>query len=210
MPKCKYCKIPFEPRYFNQKYCLHNEECISASYKYAIDKVNKAKKKEYKQKKIELNPKKGISYLQDEINKLARMIDKHFNYSCIDCGKRLDYNKPIAVNGAHRFNVGGNENIRFNLHNIHSSTQWCNCYNTEHKTGYDKGLITRYGNEYFEYIHFEMPLKYKSLKLKSNEIEEALKITRKLIRDFDNHISENDLDGSMLRSHFNKLIGIYM
>jgi hypothetical protein len=41
MPKCQYHKTKFEAKYFNQKFCLSDDECIKAfneSVKLAIEK----------------------------------------------------------------------------------------------------------------------------------------------------------------------------
>lgn len=209
-PKLKSCVIcgnEFKQFKSTQRVCG-----LQCSLEYAKqkekEKAEREWRKEKRQRKIEANPKIRKGYLQQEINKLARMIDEHFNYCCIDCPKLLEYGKPRAVNGAHFHNVGGNENLRFNLHNIHSATMWCNYYNTEHKQGYEKGLIDRYGKDYFNYVSKEMTLEYKYLGLSSLEIEEALKKARKLVREFDEQIKGN-LDGSMARAKFNLIIGIY-
>jgi hypothetical protein len=151
-----------------------------------------------KERKI---PKRKLD-LQKEINKLSRMIDKHFEFKCIDCdnpfGKQTD--------AAHLHNVQGNENIRYNLHNLHSARTHCNKFNSEHKVGYRKGIAKRYGNEYLEFIDVELPKKYKYLGLLDNEVKEKLSIVRKLIRDFETF---NLKDGIQAREMFNKIIGIY-
>jgi hypothetical protein len=134
----------------------------------------------------------------------AYLIDGYFNYNCIDCDKPFNE----SIHGAHFHNVGGNENIRFNLHNIHASRSYCNVYNSEHKKGYVIGLEQRYGYEYLQFVDKELGIKYSYLGLSETELKEALKNTRKCIRDFDKLIV-NYLDGSIARIEFNKLIGIY-
>jgi hypothetical protein len=202
MPRCKTCKQKFVAKQFNQKNCFENDECIKAE----IDLKTKAKKKleDKKFKEMEERVKTPVrkNDLQKEINKLSRMIDKKFNYKCIDCdnpfGKQTD--------AAHLHNVGGHQNIRFNLHNLHSARSHCNKYNSEHKVGYRQGIIKRYGDDYLYYISEEMPKECKYLGLLDNEVKEKLAIVRKLIRDFDTF----DLkDGKQARYMFNKIIGIY-
>ena len=43
--RCKHCKIKFDVKWFNQKYCLQNDECISASIEFAKGEIEKAKAK---------------------------------------------------------------------------------------------------------------------------------------------------------------------
>jgi hypothetical protein len=225
--KCNQCGKDFKPRYngdFNRKFC-YSDKCVDIEVKAALSKSNKVtvqqwedstKKNRTTPTAKKINPKK---YLQEQVNLLARKIDEHFGYECIDCDRVLEYGTANAVHGAHRENVQGHENIRFNLHNIHASTLFCNKYNTEHKTGYDIKLVSRYGQEYHDYVH-QLNLEYKVLKLNELEIKQALKIVRKLNRDFKTHLTGNlkwsnsttlkkNLDGAMLRAYFNDLIGIY-
>jgi len=140
--------------------------------------------------------------LQKEVNLLARKIDKHFNYKCIDCDKVFGK----QTDAAHLHNVQGNENIRYNLHNLHSARSHCNKYSSEHKVGYRKGIIKRYGERYLDYIEFEIPQSYNYIGLLDNEVAEKLKIVRKLNREFDTFVL---IDGRQARDLFNKIIGIY-
>lgn len=201
MPRCKVCKIKFEPKFFNQKVCL-NAECV---LKHSKEVKAKEWAKRKKVKKIVLNVKKNKSYLQDEINKLARKIDSYFEYDCVCCGKPFQG----QIDGAHFHNVGGNENIRFNLHNIHAARGFCNKHDVgNHKANYPTGLTERYGKEYFDMVN-GLGLEYKYLGLTEVEVHEKLKVVRKINREFDQMIKGNDVDGSMARSYFNGLIGIY-
>jgi len=140
--------------------------------------------------------------LQKEINILSRKIDSHFNYKCVDCGNPFGK----KTDAAHLHNVSGNENIRYNLHNLHSARSHCNRFSSEHKVGYRKGILERYNRTYLNYIDFEIPLKYKYLGLLDSEVEEKLKIVRKINRTFDTYQLK---DGIQARNLFNKIIGIY-
>ena len=197
--KCRNCKQQFTPVSFNRKYCIENE-CNDLYYEELKDKaIKKAQKqkREYNKKSSKNN--KG--YLQDEINKLARMIDKRYGYvNCIDCNKKMD-----SIHGAHLHNVGSHENLRYNLNNIHSARGYCNTWDSEHKVNYRNGLEFRYGKEYANYVIKEMPLQYAYLGLTSKEIDEALKKTREIIRNFDKY----KFNGDGARGYFNELIGIY-
>lgn len=201
MPRCKVCNIKFETKYFLQKTCL-NENCIlTYSKELKLKEWEKQSKKQNNKPKVK---KKTVKeYLQTDINKLARLIDKHFNYKCIDCGKTMK-----VVHGAHFKNVGGNENIRYNLHNIHSARAYCNVYSSEHKKGYVEGIKKRYGNDYLELLENGLKSKYTFLGLKENELKEALKQVRICIRQFNSLILGCE-DGKEAREMFNKKIGIY-
>jgi hypothetical protein len=195
MPRCKHCKQTFEPLRFNQKFCLKSE-CIAKGY----DEHWKKRKKETS---IDVHSQKHKTTLQNEINKLSRMIDEHCSYvTCIDCDTKLDR----QVHGAHFHNVKGNENIRYNLHNIHSATSQCNRFDSEHKIRYQIGLVNRYGLEYFEYVSNEIPQKYKSVHLTNKEIFEAIAVVRKLQRTLHTYKSK---DGCFLRTICNNIIGFY-
>jgi len=203
--KCRVCKEQFTPKRVTTEVVCS----LSCSLEYAkgktkqkqADKIKKINKEVREQKK-KLYPKKHKALLQDQINLLARKIDAKFYTTCIDCERSI----IKGSHGAHRNNVGGNENIRFNLHNIHASTSYCNQFNTEHKPDYDKGLKSRYSEEYYNYVRYELNLLYPVIKLSTKEIDDKLKIVRKLNRDFNKTIL---VDAKSARDMFNKIIGIY-
>lgn len=200
--KCKYCKEIFTPIQNMQYLCLPPRPC---SWEYQkLLKENKEKKEWMDKKKImkvETHSKEHKRALQNEINKLARMIDASFNFSCIDCGK--PYGKQ--VDGAHYHGRGSNNTLRYNLHNIHSAKSDCNQYSDKHKEGYTVGLNERYGFDYFKMIS-NLPAQYKEIHLSNVEVIEKLAIVRKLIRDFKTFTLHN---GMTARYLFNKIIGVY-
>tara|TARA_R110000868_G_scaffold379046_1_gene644730 strand:+ start:240 stop:845 length:606 start_codon:yes stop_codon:yes gene_type:complete len=169
--------------------------------KNAVDK--KIWNKEKAILKIETHSKEYKKELQKNINLLARMIDAKFGYTtCICCNR--DFGKQC--DGAHFHSVGSNSSLRYNLHNIHSANSYCNNYSNTHISDYKIGLEKRYGKEYFEYVVNELPLKYQTIKLSSNEIFEKLKLVRNIIKNFNSYVwigSENT------RTSLNNLIGIY-
>jgi len=196
---CKNCKDKFEPRQFNRKYCT-KDECNNLYFEELKGKAIKKAQKEKREYNKETK-KNSKSYLQDEINKLARMIDERYGFNtCIDCGNIMD-----SVHGAHLHNVNGNENIRYNLNNIHSARGYCNKWSSEHKVGYRDGLEKRYGKEYRDYVVNDMKIQYSYIGLNSLEINLALKKTREIIRNFNKY----SYNGDGARDYFNELIGIY-
>ena len=200
--RCKICREKFEVKIFNQKVCFDPSCVLAYSKEVKLKEWERQSKKQNKPKATKKVSTK--EYLQQEVNKLARLIDEHFNYNCIDCSK--PFNK--VVQGAHYHNVGGNENIRFNLHNIHSARAHCNMYSSEHKKGYVIGLKDRYGPNYYNLVETELSIKYSYLGLNEVELKEALKNTRKCIRELKNIIKVCS-NGKEARDKLNKLIGIY-
>ena len=146
--------------------------------------------------------KKRRADLQVEVNKLSRMIDAKFGYKCIDCGS--EFGKK--VDAAHYHSRGANNTIRYNLHNLHSARSHCNLYSDTHKEGYYKGLKSRYGEEYANYVKDSLPIIFERIKLLDSDIKEKLKIVRKLIRTFP---TLQFKDGVEAREKLNKIIGIY-
>ena len=208
-PKVKYCIVcqaEFKQYKSTEKVCS-----LKCAIKHAKNVSKEVKLQEYSKalrndlSKPKAKKKSYKELLQDQVNKLARKIDEYFGYLCIDCGNYF----TGQIHGAHFHNVQGNENIRFNLNNIHSARAHCNTYSSEHKVGYRQGLIERYGQEYFDMVNEELSVQYAYLGLTEVEIKAALKIVRKLNREFNQHTQGNDLDGSMMRSYFNDKIGIY-
>lgn len=197
--RCKECREKFEVKYFNQKFCMDKTACIKAFNDWVSDeKFNKLKT----DRKPYTHSKEYKKELQDNINLLSRKIDAYFGFNCIDCdspfGKQTD--------AAHLHNVSGNENIRYNLHNLHSARSHCNRYSSEHKVGYRKGIEKRYSKAYLEYIDFEIGITYAYIGLNEVEVVEKLAIVRKLNRDFKTFKLK---DGISARDMFNKIIGIY-
>jgi len=201
MPRCKNCKEKFEATYFNEKYCK-KDECKSIEVNKLLKKVKEKKHKEWNKEKKDkapyLYPKKYKGLLDKECQKLARMIDNHFKFNCIDCdrpfGKQQD--------GGHFNAKGKNASLRWNLHNIHSQRSECNCNGLGggRERQYYDGLIKRYGKEYAQMVDIGLQVKYKYIGLKDNEISEKLAIVRKLIRDFKTYELKN---GIQAREMFN-------
>ncbi len=201
MPRCKVCKSKFEAKWFNQKTCYDPSCVLSWSKKVTANawKVEKKKLKPY------THSKEFKKLLQNQVNLLARKIDNHFNYKCIDCGEPFGK----QTDGAHFHNVGGNENIRYNLHNIHAARSHCNQYDSQHKARYPKGIMERYGKDYLNYIDVELPIKYSYLGLNEVEVVEALKKVRKINREFSKIAELLSMESISMRDYFNNEIGIY-
>lgn len=187
---CIICEEKFTPRRIGQKVCS-----IECSFKVP--------KKVKKDNRAEAYSKENKKSLQDEVQKLARIIDKRFGYiTCIDCdrpfGKQTD--------GGHFHSKGHNKTISLNLHNIHSQDSQCNGFFGGKQLQYYEGLIRRYGIDYANYVKDGLQQKYTYIGLKNIEIPDYLAIVRKLIRNFDTYVWS---DAIQARDQCNTIIGIY-
>jgi hypothetical protein len=204
------CKDKFEAKVFLQKFCLEKDECIELALADKIAQIEKAKKKEWDKEKDAIKKKNGWetkkppkNVLQDEINKLARVIDAHFKLPCISCGNTND----VKYDGGHRISVGACISIRYNLHNVRRQcSKNCNTSLAGNPDGYDEGLKKRYGLKYKNYVKYELRKIYPYMNLGSLDYPEKIKLVRKLIRDFDTFVL---IDSIQARNMFNALINIY-
>lgn len=209
MARCKSCGEKFEQTQFLQKFCRKNESCLDAESKFAIEKVQKQKQKDFNKFKEERRPfthtKENKKELQRQINLLARNIDKACEiFTCIDCGVRFGK----QVDGGHFNSVGSNATLRYNLDNIHSQASNCNRNGQGggRQHDYYKGLVEKYGKEYADYVDIELQKKYKYIGLTEIEIYEKLKLVRKINRTFNSYVVTDPLQA---RKMFNLIIGIY-
>lgn len=212
--RCKVCRERFEPKWSNQVVCL-NDSCVLEFHKLNREKnIEKLKKAERKESRsvIEAMKEKNKTHsdyqkeLQPLINKITALIDKETN--CICCNKPItDLNRS---NAGHRFAVGGNNSLRFNLHNIHQNGVCCNKWKNGNPDGYDDGLIRVYGKEYFEYVKWQLKGLYTEVKLTKDELIEckfkALKIVGRLKKLDATYSPDERLK---LRDEINDEIGIY-
>jgi ribosomal protein L37E len=183
--KCKICGERFQKTQPLQMVCS-----IECSIEYSKRAREKAWQKEKKVKKIELDVGKNKKLLGSEINRLARMIDiKFYGKVCIDCGSPVEG----QGDGCHFHNVGGNDNVRYNLHNIHLGRAYCNQYSSEHKKNYPIGIKNRYGQDYLDYLENKLRQENPYMGLTAIEVVKKLKIVRKIIRRFDSYKLKDSL-----------------
>ncbi len=181
MPRCEYHKTKFEAKYFNQKYCLSDDECIRAFNEW----VKAEKKKEYERKakkekkemKEKLKTKSDYEKeLQKEINTIVRLIDKGSV-----CHSTL---KPLneKFDAGHVFSCGANPSIRFNLMNIYSQSVYANQYLSGDQINFMNGLENIYGTEHKELV-MSLKLRYPILKLAIDELKEKIQIARQIVKE---------------------------
>lgn len=206
--RCKNCKKQTKTPFCSVS-CLQEFGETDKGKAY-IERISLNVKKEREKKERTIRKELGIlvyekenkKVLQKEINRLSKMIDAKCGYkTCICCHR--DFGKQ--TDAAHYHSVGSNQTLRFNLHNIHSASSYCNNYSNIHLSGYLVGLEARYGLEYKDMI-LSLPQVYKSLKLSAKDIHDKLILVRSLIKNFDDYEFKDGIEG---RELFNNLIGIY-
>jgi len=195
---CKVCKAKYTPNRPLQMLCS-----VKCSYKY-VEILNKKKARKEKQEGYErlMTHSDWSNELQKIMNHIARLIDKD-----VPCISSLRMGGKIA--GGHRFSVGANPQLRFNLLNIHAQSFEQNSHKSGNPDGYDKGLLELYGSEYLETVH-ELKTKYTTLKLTIPELIQAKSKASKVVS------ALKKLDSTYapkmrieLRRKFNEQIGIY-
>lgn len=191
--KCKVCQIEYTPQRIGQKVC---------GYKCAIELAKEQSWKERKEVLKESTKKLGdyAKELQKEVNTIARMID--FGQRCISSGQAAK-----RENGGHLWSVGSYPSLRFNLHNIHLQSYEQNVEKSGNPLGYRQGLLERYGEEYLLYVD-SLPNEYPKLKPTKEELAEATKKAREIIKGF-KKISRTPKEMIELRQEINLKLGLY-
>ena len=203
--KCKQCKSKFIPKYFNQKYCLINDECIKAHVESAKKVQIRVNKKENQVKKLELKPKSyWLAILQKEINQIVRLIDK--DCPCISSGRPYRSDDQAG----HFYSVGSTPALRFNLLNLWSQSIKDNMHNSGNLLNYRETLVKF---DIIDLIESER-LKYPTLKLSIEEIKQAIskaKIVKKVMLELNSNVfnPRSVVKRVELRQEFNRYLEIY-
>jgi hypothetical protein len=195
--KCAVCTKPFTPAKRGVNTC--DEEC-GAIWQRSL--AIKSEKRILKAVKETLKKRPYyVKQLQDEINRLVRLIDT--GHPCISSG-----NITGQFHAGHYYSVGGNDTIRFHLMNIYAQTSEQNRFKSGNPIGYREGLCNTFGAEHLDYVD---SLKgHPTVNLSIIELKEKITVTRQLIREFDLFLCP--LDNSMrleYRRKFNERLGIY-
>lgn len=206
MAKCKHCKEKFTPKYSSlEKYCS-KEDC---RIQYSLDVVRTRKKAEEKakhkdwmveKKKLRSATTNWKNALQDEINKIVRLIDK--GLPCLALERMAN-----KYDAGHIFSRGSNSTIRFNLHNIHRQSAQSNHYQSDDVI-LREGVVREYGQDYMDFISAlrQTP----ELKYKDFEYEAFTKEAKKIVLS----LAKLDLTYSLnnrieMRNKINIQLGIY-
>lgn len=200
--KCLNCKESFKPTSNTQTACSMSCAIEYSKKKSTKDKlkINASEKQKLKKALTGLPELKKL--LEAQINTICRELDK--GSGCISCG---GHTTPQA---GHYFSKGSTPSLRYNLFNVHLQDFNCNCAKGGNIHQYDLGLIKMYGKEYWEYVKFELPIKYPVLKLTLPEVEEAIFKAKELLKTMRKaNITYSVEQRKRLRHEYNEYIGIY-
>ncbi len=211
MPKCKICKSKFTASNSLKPTCDEYDCKVAYALKVA-EKNNAARERKEKRdhrewkaktKESHITPSQRLSKLQDEVNHIARLIDK--GHGCMSCEA-----PPKKINGGHLRSVASSGNIRFNLFNIFAQCNSCNSDKGGNTTAYCDKLIRVFGKERFEYCFFDLMRLYPRLSPSADQIIEWTKIARKIVAELKNadqiYTTEERWE---LREKYNQKLGIY-
>ena len=168
MPRCKICKVKYEPIRFNSKTCI-NVECI-------ISHAKEVKAKEWaKRKKIKKEALKTKQDYQKELqiifNKFIRTRDK--DKPCISCGKV----SGKAEQAGHYRSVGSCPELRFEELNVYGQCIKCNMYLGANLIEYRINLVKLIGLDKVEWLESKHePKHYTIEELKGLKVYYRLKI----------------------------------
>ena len=146
MPRCLHHKTKFVAKYFNQKFCMEDEDCIDASIQYARDKVKAKQTKDWQKEKKSLKTAlKTLSELEAEakksFQKYIRLRDK--DLPCVSCG----VNETELWDGGHYKKAEIYSGVIFNEMNCHKQCRKCNRFLGGNELNYRTGLIQRYSEK---------------------------------------------------------------
>ena len=141
--RCKQCREKFEPKYFNQKFCLEQDECIKAHAESAKSKAWKEKKTKMKADLMTVQD--YIKIAQTHFNNYIRARDK--GNVCISCQQ-----PPKKENAGHFYSAGGHFNVRFDEDNVHLQCEHCNTFLSGNLLEYREQLLKKIGFERLELL----------------------------------------------------------
>ena len=139
--RCKECKDKFEPKYFNQKFCMDKDECIKRFAEQTKMKVWQEKKTKMKAELMTVQD--YIKIAQTHFNNYIRQRDK--GNLCISCKK-----PPKKENAGHFYSGGGHYNVRFDEDNVHLQCEHCNTFLSGNLLEYRHNLLMKIGFEKLE------------------------------------------------------------
>lgn len=205
---CKVCKVKFEQKKFNVRYCLQTDECIKAFNQWVKDEKEKANKRKWQKEKKELKEriKTKSDYekdLQKEINTIVRLIDK--DTFCHSTKKPLN----AKFDAGHVMSCGSNPTIRFNLFNIYAQSVYANQYLSGDQINFLNVLSEVHGLEHKEYV-LSLKSRYKLIKLSIKDLKEKIQIARQIVKELKAvNLTYSAKVRLELRKEYNNRIGIY-
>jgi len=174
--KCKACNTTFIPKYFNQKMCLDNDECLRAFADYAKIAKEKTERKEWTERKSKL--KKQLLTVQDYL-KIAQQVFNAYirkrdqGKNCMACGKKING----VVHASHYYNANNHWNVRFDENNVFSCCYSCNVANSGNLIEYGINLEKEIGLDEFVILREKA---YKTRKFTRDELKEIIEKYKKI------------------------------
>jgi hypothetical protein len=202
----KKCKKLFSPRNSIQTVC--SLPCA------IIVSAEKAKQKESKKKELNLKLKESHKTLGDykkdlqiEVNKIVRLIDQEC--ACISCGISTG-----QFQAGHFRSCGGWDNLRFNLHNIFNQCSQCNNNKSGNPIRYRENVVSLFGESQINYMD-DLNVIYPSVKLNKNELLDATKTAKKIVKELTQlnksaKLPRSTTERIYLRTKYNGELGIYL
>ena len=164
--RCKQCKQKFEPKWFNQKYCMVNDECIKHFAEQTKLKAWNERKKKAKEELLTVQD--YLKLAQQVFNKYIRLRDKGLN--CISCNK-----KALKENAGHFYNANNHYNVRFDENNVHLQCEHCNTFLSGNLINYRENLIKKIGVKEFKELEQRANKTRKFTKVELKQILETYK-----------------------------------
>lgn len=176
--KCKFCEVPFTPKYSTVQATCSPRCAIEYSKMVQIAKDNREWQREKKvRKEALLSHSEWLNLFQKVFNTYIRTRDKNSN--CISCETPLSNRKFDA---GHYRSVGSNPQLRFHEENVWGQCVPCNRDKHGNLIEYRKGLIKKIGVEKVEYLeNLNQPAKLSipEIKDKIKEYKEKIKFLNK-------------------------------
>ena len=214
--RCKYCRERFTPTYNSMHPTCMKPECLAqhgrSEHKKAEEQKEKQKRKETAQWKKEAKERLKThgnyeSELEETIREISALIDSSVD-CCLSCESKIS--PTNKANAGHRFAVGGNNTLRFNLDNIHRQGVCCNMHKNGNPDGYDEGLIRVYGKPYYEFVKFDLKRIYPIVKMTIPELMAKRALAMKIRKELKKKSLDYSPDERLkLREQINSEIGIY-
>lgn len=208
MKNCKNCGKPFQPINTLNRACSLGCAVKLAEKKEGKMVLRQAEKQGINELALSLKTLGDYKKdLQIEVNKIVRLIDQ--DCTCISCGSSTGQN-----HAGHFRAVGGWDNLRFNLHNIFSQCSQCNNNKSGNPIRYRENIVTLFGESQINYMD-DLNVIYPNIKLNKNELLEATKIAKKIVKELTQlnksvKLPRSTTERIYLRTKYNSELGIYI
>ena len=201
--KCKICGKKFTTQYFNKFYC--DSDC-GYELSMRIKEKNQAKemkaKREQMKEAIQTTTDLRKILQEDCINPIVRAID--FGQGCISCGN------VTTLQAGHYYHKSKTlaRACTFHLWNLHGQCLYCNKNQHGSLHDYRLGIIKIYGQEIFDLIEL-LPEMYRNLTWSKDELKEAIKTAKQILRELPPKVSYSVDHRIYLRKTINNKLNLY-